>query len=101
MRMGKSIRTLRIANGFSQDKLSDVAGLDRSYLSMIESERRVPSLAVVKKIAQALGAPLDLLRLMAADRKELQGLKEREVKAIGLMLLRILRRTLPPTRSKR
>jgi transcriptional regulator with XRE-family HTH domain len=41
----------------SQEQLAEAAGLDRSFLSMVERGIQSPNLAVLFKIAEVLGVP--------------------------------------------
>ena len=59
---GEQLRRRREARGWSQERLSGQAGLDRSYVSGIESGHHNPSLETMVKLARALGEPItDLL----------------------------------------
>ena len=51
---GKRIREIRKEKGYSQEKLADIAGLDRTYIGGIERGERNPSLKNIEKIAKAL-----------------------------------------------
>lgn len=60
---GKRIKDLRLQKGYSQEKLAEIADLDRTYIPGIESGKRNVSLLVAKKIADAFGIMLsELLR---------------------------------------
>ncbi len=48
------LRQIREQKGISQDKLSDLAGLDRTYVSLVECGKRNPSLETIDKITRAL-----------------------------------------------
>ena len=50
-----NVRRLRIAHGLTQERLAFEADLDLTYLGGIERGRRNPSLAVMVRIAVALG----------------------------------------------
>ncbi|MBD9537306.1 helix-turn-helix transcriptional regulator [Stenotrophomonas sp. STM01] len=64
-----NIRELRLAEGLSQEKLALEAGIDRTYISQIERSVGNPSLLVLCKLADRLGA--DVATLMTAlDSKE-------------------------------
>ncbi|MBE6193672.1 MAG: helix-turn-helix transcriptional regulator [Alistipes sp.] len=55
---GANVRKLRLEKGLSQEKLANLANIDRTYLPDIESGRRNLSLVVAEKIALALGVEL-------------------------------------------
>ncbi|WP_332713276.1 helix-turn-helix domain-containing protein [Pelagibacterium mangrovi] len=50
-----NMRRLRVAAGFSQEKLGDAAGVDRTYVSRLERKMENPSIGVLEKISEALG----------------------------------------------
>lgn len=52
--LGNNVRLLREAKGWSQDNLSDVSGLHRTYISGIERGVRNPTVSIVEQIALAL-----------------------------------------------
>lgn len=52
------IRTLREAQGISQEKLAERAGLHRTYIGMVERLERNPSLVCIYKIAKGLGVDI-------------------------------------------
>ena len=51
---GIRVREQRIALNLSQEKLANIADIDRTYLPDIENGKRNVSLAVAEKIAKAL-----------------------------------------------
>lgn len=55
---GLAIRNLRISLGFSQEKLAELSGLHRTYISDIERGSRNVTLISLSKIADALQIPL-------------------------------------------
>jgi transcriptional regulator with XRE-family HTH domain len=62
--LGVNVKTAREAKGWSQDKLSEVSELHRTYISGIERGTRNPTITVVHRIAKALTTtPSFLLRL--------------------------------------
>ena len=52
---GRRLRELRLERGLSQEKLGELAGLDRTYVSSAEAGRRNVSLKTIYKLAEALG----------------------------------------------
>jgi len=51
---GKIIQEERKAKKISQEKLSKLTGLDRTFISLIENGKRNPTLATILKISAAL-----------------------------------------------
>lgn len=49
-----NVRARRMALGFSQEKLAELAGLHRTYISSLEREKRNISIDNIQKIAEAL-----------------------------------------------
>jgi transcriptional regulator with XRE-family HTH domain len=61
--LGKNIRKCRVALGISQEKLGELADLDRTYISGIERGQRNVSLVNIVGIARALRIrPKELLQ---------------------------------------
>lgn len=54
VRFGEVIRSLRERRALSQEALSELAGLSRSYLGEIERGSSAPSLDTLQKLADAL-----------------------------------------------
>lgn len=53
-KFGKKIKELRKQKGFSQEKLANLAEIDRTYLPTIEKGERNVSIEIVEKLAIAL-----------------------------------------------
>jgi transcriptional regulator with XRE-family HTH domain len=54
-RLGKNVRRLREAKGWSQEAYAEEAGIHRTYVSDIERGARNPTIIIVEKIAKPLG----------------------------------------------
>jgi transcriptional regulator with XRE-family HTH domain len=62
-RFGANVRIARIALNMSQDDLSEIAGLFRTYISRIENGNANPTVSVIVALAQALSCePWELLQ---------------------------------------
>lgn len=62
---GKAVRKFRIARGFSQEKLAEIAEIHRTYLGDVERGERNISIVNMSRIATALNISLtDLTREM-------------------------------------
>lgn len=58
-----NLRKLRLIKSLSQEKLAELSGLHRTYVSSVERCERNITLETVERFAAALGAdPIDLLR---------------------------------------
>jgi transcriptional regulator with XRE-family HTH domain len=53
--VGSELRKVREAAGMTQEELADRAVLHRTYVSMLEREKKSPSLAAVFLLCKALG----------------------------------------------
>jgi len=54
---GQRVRAMREARGLSQEKLAELAGVHRTYLSSLERGGRNVGLDNINAIAAALGVP--------------------------------------------
>ena len=58
---GGKLRVVRRKQGVSQEKLAELAGLHRTYVSSVERGERNVSLLNIEKLAVALGVSLRTL----------------------------------------
>ena len=56
--LGRQVRKLRDAKGWSQECLAEHSDLDRSYIAGIETGGRNPSLKALDRLASALGVKI-------------------------------------------
>lgn len=61
--LGNRVRKLRQERGWTQVEMAEVLGIDRSYISEIETGKKDPSLRVLKTIAD--GFKLTLSELLS------------------------------------
>jgi transcriptional regulator with XRE-family HTH domain len=54
----KRIKSIRLERKFTLQKMADLTGLTKSYLSMIESGKKSPPIATLSKIANALSVDI-------------------------------------------
>ncbi len=52
---GAAVRAVRTEDGIAQETLAHLAGIERSHMGKIERGEHMPTLALVFKIARALG----------------------------------------------
>lgn len=61
---GRVLREARIERGLSQEELAAEAEIDRTYPSLLERGRRVPTFTVFLRLCRALRCtPVDLVRV--------------------------------------
>lgn len=53
-KLGNKVKQFRLEAGISQEKLGELTGLDRTYLSGIERGIRNPAIKNIEKLAKAL-----------------------------------------------
>ena len=58
VRFGRKLRKVRLKVGVSQEKLAELAGLHRTYVSSVERGKRNISLVNIERLAVALGVSL-------------------------------------------
>lgn len=52
---GAALRRLRLASGMTQEQLGLEAGVQRNFISLIETGQNQPTITTVAKLARALG----------------------------------------------
>jgi transcriptional regulator with XRE-family HTH domain len=57
-KLGENVKRLRLAKGFSQEKLAELTGLHRTYIGGVERGERNISLLNLARLAKALGVSL-------------------------------------------
>ncbi len=64
LHLGCTLKRVRAQRGWSQEKLAELAGLDRSYVGQIERAVVSPTLSTLEKLAVALELPAsELIRI--------------------------------------
>ncbi len=76
MNIGQAIRLGRMQRGASQSAIATRANCSVSYQSMLENNKRDPTLSTVTKIAVALHVPVGLLFMLAAGQNDLGAIDE-------------------------
>jgi transcriptional regulator with XRE-family HTH domain len=58
---GDVLREFRQAKGLSQEQLAEIAGLDRSFVSLVERGIQSPNILILLKLAEVLGVRASML----------------------------------------
>jgi transcriptional regulator with XRE-family HTH domain len=70
MSLGLRLKTLRKSSGLTQQNLAERVGVSRIYIQALESNRRLPSMKLLQKLAQALGVEAaDIVETFKGDRQ--------------------------------
>lgn len=70
MSLGNRIKSLRKAQHLTQQKLADKVSISRIYVQALESNRRLPSMKLLQKLAPALGVDVtDLIKDFSSPEK--------------------------------
>ena len=73
----------------NQLDLATKARINQGFLSQVEKDRREPSLTVIKRIARALGVPLQILLLLSCQ-TERSRKYAKQLKRITLLINKIV-----------
>lgn len=52
--LGNKLRTFRVEKRYSQERLAELTGLDRTYISGLERGQRNPSFLIIKRLLTVL-----------------------------------------------
>lgn len=74
--VGNVIKLLRIMAGLKQKNLADKLGVSPNYLSLVETNKREPSLSFIKSICNEFHVPVSFLFLESIEKP--QNLSEEE-----------------------
>lgn len=62
-----NVKAIRLQKNLSQEKLAELAGLHRTYISALERERRNISIDNIQRIAEALDVEASVLFMEESD----------------------------------
>ncbi len=60
-KLGQNMKKIRLAKQMSQGDICRKLGVDRAYISNVESGNKNPTLSTITKLAKALGVSVDEL----------------------------------------
>ena len=83
MNLGATIKSCRRLRGLKLTALAERAHISISHLSLLEQDKRDPSLATVRAIADALNIPLSVLVFLSASTREVSDLNESQIDALA------------------
>src|SRR6267142_2766049 len=87
MTIGNAIKIIRTARGIRQRDLAGELLVSPNYLSMLESDRRLPSIGFLRKLAAKLHVPAGLFLLWTEAGKS--SLRKKQADQVRELLIRI------------
>lgn len=90
MDVGHAIRLCRTQRGTSQSELAELAHCSASYLSMLENNKRDPTVSTLTRIAKALRVPVGALFFLASSEADLGKIDKRVLHQFERSLLKAL-----------
>lgn len=90
MNYSKALKIIRASRCLSQKDLSNILGMDPSFVSLIESGKRNPSKETIEIITQKLDVPYYLFALLASEQKDLKKISSEDAQQLGKGLLDVL-----------
>lgn len=87
MTLGNAIKLIRTARKVRQCDLASALKVSPNYLSMLEADRRVPSISFLKRLASKLRVPSGLFLLWSEANEST--LRKRETEQVRELLVRI------------
>jgi len=70
---GQIIKSFRKKNNYSQEKLSEISSLDRSFISLLENGKKQPSLVTIFQLAKSFNTTPS--KILVAVEKKIQSSK--------------------------
>jgi len=70
MDIGSAIKYFRNQRGLSQKALAEAMEITAPYLSLVESNQRVPTIAFLEQVARVFDVPLPILMFFALEEKD-------------------------------
>ncbi|HLR00019.1 MAG TPA: helix-turn-helix transcriptional regulator [Sphingobacterium sp.] len=76
MDLGKAIYTVRKKKNLSQNKFSELLDIDQSYLSLIENNKKKPSIKLLEKVSSNTDLPLPILLFFSLSEEDVKDEKK-------------------------
>ncbi|MEX2411385.1 MAG: helix-turn-helix transcriptional regulator [Candidatus Paceibacterota bacterium] len=71
MKFGSTIKQLRSRQGINQQVLAERIGVTQTYLSLIESDRKTPSINLINSLSKELKIPPSILAYLTLNKVEI------------------------------
>lgn len=90
MDLGGTIKQCRKLRGWTQAQLADRVEMSVSHISLLEQNKREPSISAVELIASALNMPLSVLVFLATEKAKINELDAEHVEALSKNIMELM-----------
>lgn len=90
MNYGKALKIIRSSRNISQKKLGESVNLDPSYISLIEKNKRTPTIETLESIVNFLDVPIHLFFLLASNKDGVKKVSSNKRADVAELLLNVL-----------
>lgn len=91
MNIGKTIKMLRVKNGYTQKSFADLLEITPSYLSLIESGDRKITMEFLEKVSKKLEIPISVLVLLASEKSDLESIDNELYEKLSTLAIDLIR----------
>ena len=81
--IGRNVKNARLRCGITQEQLAEIADIGASFIAQIESGKKMMSIPVLVKIAEALNVSCDYLLHSSNSSLQLKNIEEQEIHAMA------------------
>jgi len=74
MNIGRALSLCRTQKGMTKTKLSQVADVSISYLTLLEQGKRDPNLSTINQICKAMNIPTSIFMFLASEVSDRDGI---------------------------
>ena len=67
MKIGRTLKLIRVLKGLKQKVLAEKLGISPNYLSSVENDKKEPSLSFIRLVSKELDVPVSFLFLDNVD----------------------------------
>ncbi|WP_126247818.1 helix-turn-helix domain-containing protein [Chitinophaga rhizosphaerae] len=71
MNLGNTISQLRGKKGLKQSEMAELLHITSTYLSQIENNKKLPTMALLERISNQLSTPLPFIFMLSMDDKDI------------------------------
>lgn len=90
MNIGQTIKLCRKNQGLTQGQLAELSGISVSHISLMESDKREPTLSKLEAIAMALKVPLSVLVFLASNNEDVKELNKSQIEEMSNSIMGLM-----------